>query len=89
MLQSRGVSPSCIKHLRLLKQFLHSLSAVKRGAPTPLGAGLHQPIANIAKTEADSYPEESHPALVELETATGLVYDELLGIHLTLFVLVE
>jgi len=44
--------------LRLLKQFLNSLSAVKRGAPTPLGAGLHQPTANIAKTEADSYPEE-------------------------------
>jgi len=66
--QSRGVSPSCIKHLRLLKQFLNSLSAVKRGAPTPIGAGLHQSIANIAKTEADSYPEE--------EDSFGANYDE-------------
>ena len=28
-------SPSCIKHLRLLKQFLVSLAAVRRGASPP------------------------------------------------------
>ena len=33
--QSRGVSPSCIKHLRLLKQFLVSLTAVRRGVSPP------------------------------------------------------
>ena len=33
--QSRGVSPSCIKHLRLLKQFLVSLAAVRRGVSPP------------------------------------------------------
>ena len=47
--QSRGVSPSCIKHLRLLKQFLMSLSAVKRGA-APLGAGLY-PLPTTAKVK--------------------------------------
>ena len=33
--QTRGVSPSCIKHLRLLKQFLISLAAVRKGVPPP------------------------------------------------------
>ena len=47
--QSRGVSPSCIKHLRLLKQFLMSLSAVKRGA-APLGAGLY-PLPTTTKVK--------------------------------------
>ena len=55
--QSRGVSPSCIKHLRLLKQFLLSLSAVKRGG-APLGPGLY-PLSTTAKTEAaDPYPDD-------------------------------
>merc|ERR1719367_1430468 len=66
--QSRGVSPSCIKHLRLLKQFLLSLSAVKRGG-APLGPGLY-PLSTTAKTEAeaDGYPEE--------EDSIGTNYDE-------------
>ena len=34
--QTRGVSPSCIKHLRLLKQFLISLAAVRKGLPPPV-----------------------------------------------------
>jgi len=33
--QARGVSPSCIKHLRLLKQFLVSLAAVRKGISPP------------------------------------------------------
>ena len=33
--QTRGVSPSCIKHLRLLKQFLISLAAVRKGLTPP------------------------------------------------------
>lgn len=33
--QARGVSPSCIKHLRLLKQFLLSLAAVRKGISPP------------------------------------------------------
>jgi len=33
--QARGVSPACIKHLRLLKQFLQSLAAVRRGVSPP------------------------------------------------------
>lgn len=33
--QTRGVSPSCIKHLRLLKQFLVSLAAVRKGLSPP------------------------------------------------------
>jgi len=33
--QTRGVSPSCIKHLRLLKQFLLSLAAVRKGVSPP------------------------------------------------------
>lgn len=54
--QSRGVSPSCIKHLRLLKQFLMSLSAVKRGA-APLGAGLY-PLPTTAKMEPENWTME-------------------------------
>jgi len=65
--QSRGVSPSCIKHLRLLKQFLLSLSAVKRGA-APLGPGLYPISTTTAKAEADGYPEE--------EDSFGTNYDE-------------
>ena len=30
------VSPSCIKHLRLLKQFLISLAAVRKGVAPPV-----------------------------------------------------
>lgn len=33
--QARGVSPSCIKHLRLLKQFLLSLAAIRKGISPP------------------------------------------------------
>ena len=33
--QARGVSPSCIKHLRLLKQFLLSLAAIRKGVSPP------------------------------------------------------
>ena len=33
--QARGVSPSCIKHLRLLKRFLISLNAVRKGLSPP------------------------------------------------------
>jgi len=65
--QSRGVSPSCIKHLRLLKQFLLSLSAVKRGA-APLGPALYPLSTTAAKAEADNYPEE--------EDSFGTNYDE-------------
>jgi len=54
--QARGVSPSCIKHLRLLKQFLLSLNAVKRGA-SPLGPGIY-PLPTTTKVEPDAYPEE-------------------------------
>jgi len=66
--QSRGVSPSCIKHLRLLKQFLLSLSAVKRGA-APLGPAIY-PLSSTttAKAEADGFPEE--------EDSFGTNYDE-------------
>ena len=35
ILSSPPVSPSCIKHLRLLKQFLISLAAVRKGVAPP------------------------------------------------------
>ena len=74
ILQSRGVSPSCIKHLRLLKQFLLSLSAVKRGA-APLGPALYPLSTTAAKAEADNYPEE--------EDSFGTNYGLLIHVNLS------
>jgi len=38
--QDNGVSPFCVKHLRLLKRFLDSLAMIKKGFPLPLYAPL-------------------------------------------------
>ena len=58
--QSRGVSPSCIKHLRLLKQFLVSLAAVRRGVSPPK---FKQETFNVASVlENQRYPANTNSA---------------------------
>ena len=59
--QSRGVSPSCIKHLRLLKQFLVSLAAVRKGlAPPPFKSETFNFAAALEADKSQSlYPRVS------------------------------
>merc|ERR1711963_885846 len=47
--QSRGVSPSCIKHLRLLKQFLLSLAAIRKGVTPP---SFTETVASLPDTDS-------------------------------------
>ena len=59
--QSRGVSPSCIKHLRLLKQFLVSLAAVRRGVSPPKFKLETLNIASILENQR--YPANTPPPM--------------------------
>ena len=93
------VSPSCIKHLRLLKQFLLSLSAVRKGISPP----KYKTEVNFGQMEAEhrmqagggighrlmqhqQQPngEDKHPLKYEFNGNDSLNEDEIYGISLAL-----